>query len=260
MTLSTASSRPYNGRAAMIVPILSVVILSLVFTQPADGQPDSHSTADQKAHSAPSVTPPAQEQQLAVDRERLQFEKQKFVVETENEKTKEHWSAASAIGPMIAALFTLCYGIWSFRETAKLQFEIKAAEIAFEGKTPKAVENRVKFLKSLFGKRLPDNFPTRIGTGEYNGSKDAPADKEAPAEKITFLELLLKYPGKEHQIFSLWTALFEDPWLERVKPVLTGGTGEEIDLRGADVDKASVKADPLAAAAEPEGGDAVAPV
>jgi hypothetical protein len=187
---------------------------------------------------------------MVLDHDRLEFEKQRFVVETkrgndqlQNEKTKAYWSAISTIVPIIAALLTVGYGMLNFRkqsieaarlqnEAAKLQFEIKAAEIAFAGKTPKAVEHRGTILKRIFGDRLPANFPAPFEAGE---------PKETPAEKITFLELLLKYPGKEQQILRLWTALFGelgDPWLERVKPIVS----DELNMREAEVTGSAVGA------------------
>jgi hypothetical protein len=239
MKPSAVSNRPANRPSAFMVFIMAV-ILSALFTKPTDAQPRSQTAADHSTHPASGGTPSAEERQLVLDHDRLEFEKQKFVVETkrgndqiQNEKTKTHWSVVSTIVPIIAALLTLGYSIWSFRkqsieaarlqnEGAKLQFFIKAAEIAFAGKTPKAVEHRGRILKKIFGDRLPENFPAPFEAGE---------PKETPAEKITFLELLLKYPGKEQQILKLWIALFGDPWLERVKPIVTGGASNELNMR-----------------------------
>lgn len=249
MMPSAVSNLPANGTPALTVCIVAA-ILSLVFTKVADAQRVSHTAAGHSTQSASVGAPSPQERQLALDRDRLEFEKQKFVVETkrendklENEKTKAYWSAISTIVPIIAALLTLGYSVYSFRrqsseaarlqnETAKLQFEIKAAEIAFTGKTPKAVENRGRVLKKIFGKRLPEDFPAPFDAAELGGGK------ETPAEKITFLDLLLKHPGKEQHIFNLWNALFADPWLERVKPVLTGLSGNGLDKGEAEKENA----------------------
>jgi hypothetical protein len=125
----------------------------------------------------------------------------------------------------VAGFFTLGYSIWSFRkqatetarlqnDSAKLQFEIKAAEIAFSGKSPKAVQNRGTVLKKMFGDRLPENFPAPFDAEAHGGGK------ETPAEKLVFLELLLKYPDKKQEIVEFWAGLFSDQWLERVKPII----------------------------------------
>jgi hypothetical protein len=195
---------------------------SLQRGQPQNGQPTSNSNIEQQ---------------------KLDLEYQKLEVE----RSKARWSAASTIVPLLAALGTLIYSVWSFRkqikqtatlqkesaiatatlqkesasetarlqnESAKLQFEIKAAEIAFSGKTPEAVRNRASVLKTIFGDRLPENFPPTFDPKTYGGGK------ESPEEKMFFLELLLKYAGKETEIIKGWEMLFGDTWLDRVKPVI----------------------------------------
>ena len=245
MTPCAVSDRYLNWKPALIgwtpalIMSITAVIISTVFPKLADAQRVAQSTAHKSASPVPGGGASVDERRLELDRDRLEFEKQKFVVETkrendelENEKTKQIWSAASAIAPIIAALFTLGYSVWSFRkqsvaaatlqnDTAKLQFDMKAAEIAFAGKTPEAVENRAKLLKKIFGKRLPDNFPPHFEPEEHGGGK------EAPEGKLAFVEMLLKYPGQDQKIFRLWSELFGDAWLKKVEPVLTGGSGQE---------------------------------
>jgi hypothetical protein len=172
-----------------------------------------------------------------IEQRKLEIEEEKVQVE----RQKAWWSAASTIVPLLAALGTLIYSVWSFRkqseqtaklqkeaaietaklqnESAKLQFEIKAAEIAFSGKTPEAVKNRANVLKTIFGDRLPKNFPPTFDPKTYGGGK------ESPEEKMFFLELLLKYPGKEAETIKGWEMLFGDTWLDRVKPVILKDTG-----------------------------------
>jgi len=96
----------------------------------------------------------------------------------------------------------------------------------------------------MFSDRLPENFPVPFEPAEHGGGK------EAPAEKIAFLELLLRFPGQERRILELWTALFGergDPWLERVKPVVTGRACSEPD-------KAEAAGTGLDTSECPEGG------
>jgi hypothetical protein len=241
-----ANSNRVSCRRATLLVCATALLLSGGFTKPVVAQPNANIPADKSAKPLSGGTPSTAERQLDLDRDRLEFEKRKFAVETneendklENEKVKTRWSAISTIVPIIAALLTLGYGIWSFRkqaieaaklqnEGAKLQFEIKAAEIAFDGKTPKAVENRGRVLKRIFNNRLPESFPAPFEAGEHGGGK------EAPAEKITFLELLLKYPDKEQQILKLWTALFGDPWIERIRPLVAGCVGADPKGSGPD--------------------------
>lgn len=225
MTADSVLNRFHFGTAALTALFLAA-LLSGALANPAGAQSVSHLTRPPLGPTG--GMPSAEEQRLALDRDRLEFEKQKFAVETkrendefQKEKIQQYWSEASTMVPVIAALLTLVYGIWSFRETAKLQFFIKAAEIAFAGKTPEAVENRAKLLKKIFGKRLPNDFPPTIEAGEHGGGK------EPPEMKIAFVEMLLKYPEQGQKILSLWTTLFGDSWLEKVEPVLTGNSGNE---------------------------------
>ncbi len=175
---------------------------------------------------------------LLLQRERLEFDKQKFAsdVNIENKKldierdklriegSSSKWSAVSAIAPWVIALFTLGFSLWSFRRqaqqqsamqlaAAKLQFEIKAAELAFSGKTARAVANRAKALKVIFPGRLPDNFAKDFSPMDFGG------DKEDPEGKKFLLELLLQYPEQKAEVFGLWAELFpgDKDWLDRVK-------------------------------------------
>jgi hypothetical protein len=232
------------------------LILSADSARPGEASRGSHSNGRRSARQAASGTPSTEERRLALDRDRLEFEKQKFAVETkrendklQNERTQQYWSSASAIVPIIAALLTLVYGIMSLRETAKLQFFIKAAEIAFAGKTPEAVENRSKLLKKIFGTRLPDNFPPQFDPGEHGGGK------EPPEGKVPFVEMLLKYPGQDQKILGLWTELFGDAWLKRVKPLLTDRPGREIEPEKPAPNDTGIKAGPANTPVEPGVGD-----
>jgi hypothetical protein len=214
---------------SVILPTAMLALLS------CDAIRDQDSTSTLGAQ--PSISDSSIEQQ------KLDIERQKLEVE----RTKASWSAVSTVVPLLAALGTLIYSVWSFRkqtnhtnklqkesaiatatlqkeaatetaalqnESAKLQFEIKAAEIAFSGKTPEAVINRANVLKTIFGDRLPKDFPPTFDPKKHGGGK------ESPEEKMFFLELLLKYPGKETEIIEGWEMLFGDSWLDRVKPVV----------------------------------------
>lgn len=169
----------------------------------------------------------------------LDLQREKLAEETtaEKEKARIEWAKLdfqksnawpallSSLVPLLVALFTLAYSIWSFRKqaqqqnelqshAAQLQFEIKAAEIAFAGKTPEALANRARALKTIFRERLPANFLDSFEPKEYGGGK------ESPDEKKFFLELLVKYPDQKEEIAKLWGALFSDEWIEKVKPLV----------------------------------------
>jgi hypothetical protein len=121
----------------------------------------------------------------------------------------------SSIIPLVVALSTLAFSIWSFRQQGSHEVELKAAEFAFLGKTPEAVLNRCKALKQIFGDRLPKDFGASFNPLDHGGGKE---DSES---KKFFIELLLKYPQQRSDIIQFWGALFGDAWLDRLKPLLS---------------------------------------
>jgi hypothetical protein len=215
------------------------------------------------ASSSRTVKPPAQSkidtlaEGLRLQRERLDLDRKKLEQDQEIEmqrlgieeaKLKQEVSAAHltawlSIVPFLAAIGTLIYSIWSFRsqianqtklqnEGADLQFQMKAAEIAFSGsRTPEAVHNRAKALKALFEDRLPSGFAKNFEADAVGGNK------EVPEVKQFFLGLLLKYPERSVEIANLWDALFKEEWVDRIRPLLPLGhnamppnLGDEGDL------------------------------
>ena len=183
----------------------------------------------------------AEGRDLALQRERLQLETQKFVSDVNVENAKlaierdklqadfavAKWSKVSSVVPLVVALATILYGVWSFSRQAQqqaaaqaaaasLQFELKAAEIAFAGKTPEAVMNRARALSVIFPTRLPSDFVGTFDPQEVGGGKQDPEGKKF------FLELLTKCrPQDKAEIFRLWQALFGDKWLNGIESLLT---------------------------------------
>lgn len=157
----------------------------------------------------------------AAERARVALEREKLVVE----RDKERSSFYATLGTWAGILLTFGYSVWSFRKqsefqaraqqhAAQLQFEIKAAEIAFAGKTPQAVLNRGRALKKMFGDRLPDSFLDQFDPKNFGG------DKETPEPKQALLELLMQHADKQPLVLKLWSQLFpgDHEWLKRINP------------------------------------------
>lgn len=184
-------------------------------------------------------SPEPQPSKRVLEDQRLELERQKLAEEAavakesaqierarlEFDESNAWRTLVSSIVPLVVALGTLAYSIWSFRKqtqqqnelqlnAAKLQFEIKAAEIAFSGKTPEAVANRARALKAIFPERLPQEFLSSFDPKQHGGGK------ESPDEKKFFLELLLKYPDQQIEIYKVWGALFGDEWLKKAEPFI----------------------------------------
>ena len=101
-------------------------------------------------------------------------------------------------------------------ETARLQFDIKVAEIVFAAKSADAAHNRVAILEKLFPNRISKQLSALFDPKEHGGGH------EPTEEKKYFLELLFKYPDKQAQIIELWKQIFpydaeEGGWLTRVQ-------------------------------------------
>lgn len=214
-----------------------VVLVGALLQQGAIANGEQRSQSSKPLAQKGTSTSTSDSGDLLLQRERLELDKQKFLSDTniENkkleverdkvqvERSTSKWSAFSAVAPLTIALGTLVFSIWSFHrqgrvqssmqlEAAKLQFEIKAAEIAFSGKTATAVVNRAKALKIIFPDRLPDDFTKGFSPTDFG------ANKEPSDEKKVFLDFILKYPGREAEVVALWAQLFpgDQGWLERV--------------------------------------------
>lgn len=248
-------------RALTTVLLGLAVVISFGWVIGSGNQVPSGAKADERVEN-PAIA--VQDQRLSLEQQRLELDRQKQsdqlkLQEAELEfkrdqlrvqKSQVIWSALSTIIPLIAVLFTIIYNAWSFRrqteqlnehrtQDAALQFELKAAEIAFAGGTPLAVRDRAKVLKTMFDKRLSDNFLVDYDPmmfGEREGNLES---------KKFFLELLLKYPKPEQQYETLcfWKELFpgDVEWLSRVnlsphlrpsKEVLTQEPSHEHDTDG----------------------------
>lgn len=176
----------------------------------------------------------------ALEIQKLELERQKFIEATaaEEERARIEWAKLefeksnasrlmwTSMGPLLGSLLAIALGIVTLgiqvrlqkkiqELTAELQFEIKAAEIAFAGKTPAAVKNRAGLLKKIFPDRLPKNFVAESFEPTQYGGKT-----ENSESKKQFLELLAKYPDQQKMVYDVWKALFEEDWIEKIKPLI----------------------------------------
>lgn len=212
--------------------ILALAIAAVLLTcTAAQQEKKSRGKASTQKTAVAQVKP-----ESPLDRERFEFDKQKYQsdhdlelkkLELEREKlsaSQSFWSELVAGVPLLIAVGTLVWGIVSFQkqarqqaaaqlEAAKLQFELKAAEIVFSAKTPEAAANKARSLVTMFPERLP-NFAKGFDPNAVGGGKEDPEGKKV------FLESILKYPGNDAKVFDLWKEMFGDDWLDRVQPVV----------------------------------------
>lgn len=202
-------------------------------SEPANGKSNDGQPAQQEGLDLNGQKP---DPSSSLEEKKLELERDKLAVE----KSKIPWTALATIVPLIGVLFTVAYSAWSFRkqsqqqvaqrnedakqveqqrrEDAKLQFELKAAEIAFAGETPLAVQHRAGALKAMFGERLSDDFLSSYDPykfGEKVGNPDS---------RKFLLELLLQHPDKQLEIVLFWKQLFpgDVDWLNRLHNLSPG--------------------------------------
>jgi hypothetical protein len=228
---------------------LAVAITTTAAEMVVVGSGRSFANAKRTQRGANSTREPADQDQL-IEQQRLDLDRQKhsddLALQRDDLALKKEqlqvqrsqivWTALATVIPLLAVLLTLGYNAWSFRkqtlqlsdqrrddaeetkirraEDADLQFQLKAAEIAFSGESPLEVQDRAKALKQIFPTRLSHNFLVDYDPAEF-GERVGKLDS-----KKFFLELLLKYPKPEQQFetLSLWKELFpgDVEWLLRV--------------------------------------------
>jgi N-methylhydantoinase A/oxoprolinase/acetone carboxylase beta subunit len=127
-----------------------------------------------------SVKAQIEQDRLELERERTQQELQLAREKLRLEERKAWISSITTIVPLVVAAGSIVYGVWSQRdqaekervrrqEEARLQFELKAAEIVFSDvKSPYGTKNKATALKALFGDRLPANFIASFDPEEHS--------------------------------------------------------------------------------------------
>jgi hypothetical protein len=138
--------------------------------------------------------------QLELDRLKYQLEVQK----AQDEKSKTVWTAASIVLSFAIGAGTLLFGILTQNRQARLEFEMKAAEIVMDAKGPRGALTKAQILSSLFPKRLPPNFAESMDKEHFKGSS---------AESKRELLKLLAEKSSPAQIVQYWQQLFPgDDW------------------------------------------------
>jgi hypothetical protein len=154
--------------------------------------------------------------QIATEREKLQVEREKLQVE----RHKARWSAIGAIVPIVVAFATITYGAWSLKETARMQFEAKLAELALAAPDPDQARNRARLIAALFQDLLPREFAIRLeqlDPGNF-GTIHHPDTVAQIATKKQLFDAIARQPGYRREIITAWKALFpDDKWIDDLK-------------------------------------------
>jgi hypothetical protein len=152
---------------------------------------------------------------LQLEREKLDIQRQTLEVERE----KARWSAISSTVPILAALATVVYGVWSLKRTATVQLATKLAELSMEGPSPVEIVTRARIVHKLFAELLPPDFADRLATID---EKELPHVRQASNRKIELLRLLTEHPDQREQIRRDHLALWGKDPLDRAAPPPSG--------------------------------------
>jgi hypothetical protein len=187
----------------------AIVILSTVSAAPVD-RTASADPALQIEREKVAV----EREKLTLEREKLGFERERQKESTSIEADKLKWAAIGTMIPILAALGTLWYGIYSVKRTVSAQLATKLAELALGGSGSWEIVNRARFATHLFSELLPPEFINKV-------DKMDPAEiSPGPSRKGVVIELLAKHPTQRDQILADFKAAYGDAWID----ILRAGT------------------------------------
>lgn len=154
---------------------------------------------------------------IKLEREKFEYQKELERQKLEVERLKAWATGGSIFIPLFLGILTLA---WQTRTSNSLkdreardQFDLKAAEILFEGDNTRATKNRAKALTVLFPNRFPENFgdafePTQFGGPRYDAKLEV---FKAACEKVS----------TPIDVYRIWHELFPgDKWIKPLIPEL----------------------------------------
>jgi hypothetical protein len=154
------------------------------------------------------------------------FELEQRKVQIEEEKLELQRRAMIVTG--ISIFVPLLIGVYAIRAQSRSGFELKAAEIVLNAKSPFASLTKAKALKALFPKRLPDSFASTFDPKEYAGP--------SVENKIEILKIIAANAEHKQEIITMWKQLFPaDAWVDDLTKPSTYAKG--IDVPSDKVDQ-----------------------
>ena len=123
---------------------------------------------------------------------KFELEQQKVRIEEEKlrlQRIRKWLTGASIIIPLLI-------GIYTSRAQSRSNFELKAAEIVLNTKTPYGTLSKAKALKKIFPKRLSSNFADSFEPKEYL----APSVEA----KIEILKVIAEHIEHKQEVIKMW--------------------------------------------------------
>jgi hypothetical protein len=147
--------------------------------------------------------------------EKLKFDFQKRL---EERKLSLEWYKAWITGgslliPLLLGVITLA---WQSKTTAKFKedeaksaFELKAADIIFEGDNPRATRNKARALAALFPNKIDKDFANAFKPEEFSGPK---YESKLEVFKAAFTKV-----QTPDEVYRIWSEIFPgDEWIRRL--------------------------------------------
>ena len=166
----------------------------------------SNNEGDIAANKKDNYSNAIENKRLTIEEQKLQIELQKLKIE----KSKLMWSSLLGIIPLLAVVFTIFYGVHSQRQQERTQFQLKAAEIMFNGKDAYEIRSRADILNMIFPDKLPADFSKKF----YPDSLGYYSRYEIDA-KLELLKMLVSKSKDRDEIIDNWKKVFpDDKWID----------------------------------------------
>ena len=140
-------------------------------------------------------------QRLALDRERLAFERQKYERDSILEQRKMWATVASVFVPFSLGVLAYWAQALAQRKQERLQFQLKAAELIMDARDTTEVKRKAELLKKLFPERLKD---LKLDEKRY------PSFSRSQETRLELLKLFAEFPETRGDVLRAWGMLF--PW------------------------------------------------
>lgn len=150
--------------------------------------------------TADDLKPKMEEQQLALEREKLKVE-----------WFKAWWTGFSILVPLLIAVGTFFYNSQNQREQARVDFKLKAAEIVFNTQGPTEAKNKATAMTTLFPDYLSSDFAENFIPLDYGSPKIS-------SSQIQLITLIIEHPDQRNEIIDMWLKVAPfDKWAEKLR-------------------------------------------
>ena len=123
------------------------------------------------------------------------------------ERQKVKWTAISVMVPLLAAIGTVAFGIWSTHEQEKFNFQLEAAKSVMQAPNLSEALGRTKLFTRLFADRLPEGFFREVDLTGIAQRGDPMLEPKAG-----FVNTVASKGLSPLETAQLWHAMFKEDW------------------------------------------------